>query len=345
MFKPIFAEPFPIIEERLALRPDCAYYLKYNIDNVNMLSLCENSSPSAVELLEQLIEERGIGIVNNAGCKYGLSKNTGAVHILENHPELINYATLLQNKNALHLIEKAFDEGKFNNPKLTPLLELLSYNENAVEFLKKHPEIISLKNLMWNNNAVDLLEENINNISENEIHRLSFNENAVNLLEKYPDKINWLNISLNKNALQLFEKYPDQQYSWSNLSLNVGAIPFLEKYPDKINWRNLSCNPEAIHLIEKNYDNVCFESLCMNPAAIHLIEQNIGKKYNYDNFIDGLYLNPNAFHLLFPLDLVKMKEKSKIFFKDLVEYVFNPLRIQQMAERFNLDMEEYLELL
>ncbi len=44
--------------------------------------------------------------------------------------------------------------------------------------------------------------------------------------------------------------------------------------------------------------------------------------------------NPNADHLLI-----------KEFRRELVEYVFNPLRIQHIADIFNLDMEEYLELI
>jgi hypothetical protein len=40
-----------------------------------------------------------------------------------------------------------------------------------------------------------------------------------------------------------------------------------------------------------------------------------------------------------------MKTQCKSFSEEIVTYVFNPLRIQRMYELFELDMEEYLEML
>jgi hypothetical protein len=41
----------------------------------------------------------------------------------------------------------------------------------------------------------------------------------------------------------------------------------------------------------------------------------------------------------------KMLENMKDFCEELVRAVFNPLRVQKMAELYELDMAEYLELL
>jgi hypothetical protein len=60
---------------------------------------------------------------------------------------------------------------------------------------------------------------------------------------------------------------------------------------------------------------------------------------------DNLSRNPNALHLLFSLDHKTMLENMKGFCEELVKVVFNPIRVQRMADLYELDMAEYLELL
>ena len=110
----------------------------------------------------------------------------------------------------------------------------------------------------------------------------------------------------------------DGKVDWVYLSLNPNAIPILEKNLDKVSWSLLSKNPNAIPMLEKNLDKVCWGSLSENP---------------------------NAIHLLFSLDHKKMLENMKEFCEELVKAVFNPIRVQRMAELYELDMAEYLELL
>jgi hypothetical protein len=71
-----------------------------------------------------------------------------------------------------------------------------------------------------------------------------------------------------------------------------------------------------------------------------MLEKNLDK-------VNWFYLseNPNALHLLFSLDHKKMLENMKDFCEELVKAVFNPIRAQRMAELYELDMDEYLELL
>jgi hypothetical protein len=97
---------------------------------------------------------------------------------------------------------------------------------------------------------------------------------------------------------------------------------------DKLNeesWLNLSCNPNAIHIVEQHF----------------IAEKNLDKTYYWCNLSE----NPNGLHLLFSLDKNKMLENMKEFCEELVQTVFNPTRAQRMADLFNLDMVEYLELL
>ena len=77
---------------------------------------------------------------------------------------------------------------------------ILSYNENAIELLKRNPDKIDWRNLSLNPNAIELLEKNIDKINWS---YLSLNPNAIELLEKNIDKINWCNISINPSIFQL----------------------------------------------------------------------------------------------------------------------------------------------
>jgi hypothetical protein len=114
----------------------------------------------------------------------------------------------------------------------------------------------------------------------------------------------------------------------------------LEKNLDKVYWAYLSLYPNAIHILEKNLDKVNWAYLSRNPNAIHILEKNLDK-------VDWWFLskNPNALHLLFSLDYKKMLENMKDFCEELVKVVFNPMRAQRMAELYEMDMDEYLELL
>jgi hypothetical protein len=122
------------------------------------------------------------------------------------------------------------------------------------------------------------------------------------------------------------------------LSRNPNAIHLLEKNVDKVRWDCLSGNPNAIHILEKNLDKVNWDWLSKNPNAIHILEKNVDKVC-----WECLSLNPNAIHLLAKLNIKKMREKCKPFAKELVEYVFHPLRQENMAQKFNMDLDEYME--
>ena len=93
---------------------------------------------------------------------------------------------------------------------------------------------------------------------------------------------------------------------------------FIVKNVKNVNWRCLSENPNAIPILEKNLDKVKW---CL---------------------ISG---NPNALHLLFSLDHKTMLENMKDFCEELVKVLFNPIRVQRMADLYELDMDQYFELL
>ena len=87
-------------------------------------------------------------------------------------------------------------------------------------------------------------------------------------------------------------------------------------------------------------NNVDWWHLSRNPNAISILEKNLDK-------IDWAYLstNPNAIHLLAPLNTEKMKENCKVFAEELAAYVFHPVRLLRICENYDLELEEYFELI
>ncbi len=127
--------------------------------------------------------------------------------------------------------------------------------------------------------------------------------------------------------------------NWQTLSINTNpiAISILEKNLDKVNWEFLSANPNAISILEENLDKVNWHWLSENPNAIHILENNVDK-IDWD----WLLLNPNAIHLLAPLNHMAMREKIELFKKELLEYVFNPLRLWRLCDRFSVNLATLL---
>jgi hypothetical protein len=59
---------------------------------------------------------------------------------------------------------------------------------------------------------------------------------------------------------------------------------------------------------------------------------------------DSIIYNTNAFHLLVKLDTEKMRTICKPFAKELAEVVFHPARLMRICEKYNMDLDEYFEL-
>ena len=144
---------------------------------------------------------------------------------------------------------------------------------------------------------------------------LSYNENAICIIEKNLNKVNWYGLSSNPNAIHILEK---------NL--------------DKVFWDELSFNPNAISILENNLYKINWEYFAKNPNAIQILKNNLNK-------IDWYYLlqNQNINQILTELDIKKMKENCKIFAEELATYVFNPNRLNNLSELYNISVYDYLE--
>jgi hypothetical protein len=83
---------------------------------------------------------------------------------------------------------------------------------------------------------------------------------------------------------------------------------------DKVNWVELSRNPNAIRILEENLDKVDWGNLSQNLNAIA------------------------------PLDTAKMRSNCQAFAEELTAYVFHPTRLQRVCDTYNLDLDEYFEM-
>jgi hypothetical protein len=206
--------------------------------------------------------------------------------------------------------------------------------------------------LSVNPNAIDLLEENYNEIDWN---WLSINPNAIDLLKENYDKINWYELSTNPNAIDLLKKQikyektlTKEQYNnlefnekinWYELSANPNAIHILKENPDEIDWRMLLQNSNAIELLKNNKHEIKWYWLSTNPNAIDLLKERIKyennltkKEFNNLKYLDKidwglLSSNPNA------IDILK-NNKDKI---DWDEVCKNPNAIDLIEKRIKYE--------
>ena len=79
---------------------------------------------------------------------------------------------------------------------------------------------------------------------------------------------------------------------------------------DKINWCSLSTNPNAIHLLRVNQDKIDWNIIWSNPS-------------------------------IFTYDYEQMKENKADLHKDLIEYLYHPIRVAKYLETHG-DIDNYL---
>jgi hypothetical protein len=87
----------------------------------------------------------------------------------------------------------------------------------------------------------------------------------------------------------------------------------LEKEPDEIEWTPLSWNPNAMHLLKENQDKIDW----------HYLSQ-----------------NPNVMEIICDIDYDAMKNSMQPFAEELTAYVFHPLRMNRIAEQYNISFDD-----
>jgi hypothetical protein len=235
-----------------------------------------------------------------------------AIHLLEQHPDKIDWVNLSRNRSAMHLLEQHPDKINWFN---------LSINPSAMHMLKQHPDKIDWENLSRNPAANHLFELNSGThlqaywdfISRyGDICMIEHHLHSVEAVAKIITAIN--------SRCDLLEA--DVEVQIGEHTLNVVSGP-LYVPTDRLNWSILSARPSAIHLFETYPDKLIWASLCYNqsPIAIRMLEEkyktcpecihwsNLSSNLSYDamrfleqhpEHIDWDYLsrNPFAKHLL-----------------------------------------------
>jgi len=97
----------------------------------------------------------------------------------------------------------------------------------------------------------------------------------------------------------------------------------------------VSTNPNAMHILEKNPDKIHWYWLSTNPSAVHLLKNNLDK---ID--LDMLSQNPNIMEIICDLDYDAMKQTMSPFAEELAAYVFHPLRMNKIAEQYNISFDD-----
>jgi hypothetical protein len=125
----------------------------------------------------------------------------------------------------------------------------------------------------------------------------------------------------------------DKYICWLWLSTNPNAMHLFENNPDKIDWEPLSLNPNAMHLLERK---IVWDWLSRNPNAMHLLKQINPYEIDWSR----LSRNPNIMEIICDLDYDAMKQTMQPLAEELTAYVFHPLRMNKIAEQYNISFDD-----
>lgn len=341
MFRPIFARSVDEVDWwTLSKNPSAIGILEEYPDQIDYNELAKNPNPNAVDFIE---------------CTHNYVKRQEMKD--PDFPDTFLYGQplgdiLVENSNAIHHIRKFVEEEldpKYGNEWFWTSL---SGNPNAIEILERFPEHIDWKKLSGNPNAIELLEKNKDkivwvNILENTnasyallreaITKLGMTEKDIYSTPNIKTPIYWSVLHQNPNigAVRILQShfkdslpydvaYNENPVAVKMIEKNILASKYVEKSKKKLFLQRLAFNPSAIYLFTReNLDkySINLHNFCYNPKAIHILEENM-ESLDY-KVLSG---NPNAIHLLFPLDTLRMKSKIASFKKELTAYVECPER-------------------
>jgi len=237
----------------------------------------------------------------------------------------------------------------------------LNENENALDYLYEHFELIQLKYMVQNpsftvlpihltdaeivpyiclntrNGIVDIIKQ-IPNLYEYR-HYICKNPRCIELVEN-SNLHYWSSLSKNPKAISLLRKNIIN-INWEYLCMNQSkeAIDLLMQYPENIDWMTLSSNPYAIDLLRQNPDKIDYWGLCWNPYAIDIIEAYMART-NIVPVISwmGLSQNRNAIHIL-----EKNQDKIDWHQLSLNPSIFQLNYTRLTVERMNVLREELMQ--
>lgn len=255
----------------------------------------------------------------------GLNPNLGAMNLLAARPSKIEWFTLCEQKNAMPLIIKKFEEER-----------LIMLRDPNILFNMHGTEKLDWRKLSSNTGAIKIIKEHLR-FEGFEGHEDTIPLETYNYTDS-ANKVDWDELAKNSKALRLIkwliDKYiinehifddetnPLSRYTqhlgdglWRGLCINPSAAKYLyENYYERIQWQAFSENTsvDAINYlrerieIEKGLDldqernKIDWGKLSRNPSAFDLLNENRGKIH-----WDGLCCNTN------PKVMALIEEKFK----------------------------------
>jgi len=196
-----------------------------------------------------------------------LSLNKNAVEYLEGHEYLIDDNYILENENAIHIIEKRIKSDNAGH---------IHCNINALHFLRNNRQYIDYERLFHYELGIEFVDELIKNNELDKIDWMALSRNpaAMHILNdpKYYKYIHWCGIIFNKNAVELVKNnlHMIGDY-WPYIYYQPHLMDIIEQNMDKINWYCLSENYNAIHILEQNIEKINVEKLRNNKHGFHLL--------------------------------------------------------------------------
>lgn len=259
-----------LIQEKLKLESKLTEEQYYNLDYTNKICFCglssntnaikllkENRSrihwgylsenENALELIESKLNQEEQSIEDDFRyhlSSHFLSTNRNAINLLKANPDIISWAFLSENENAIDIITKKI---RYENNTMTidNYIKLEERLENyEIELIDK----ICWNKLSGNPNAIELIKEKIK-MKERMVLHIAINNittfeqlkrKADYYISRWEDKNPNIIVDFAKKQLLL---YMDERLDWSALSSNKNAIDILFENQDKIDWNALSANP------------------------------------------------------------------------------------------------------
>lgn len=306
-------------------------YLTDNPSLIDWVNLSRN--PNAIRLIE---------CYPNQIHWTNLSENPNAIHLIESNLTKISWLKLSINPNAIHLLEANLDKICWN---------FLSMNTEAIHILESNPHRICWNRLMSNHNALHLIERYLgwcpDTCSITHSDRLESNTSYINLASNKNaiHLIKWfiLNVIDDRSRIHRFDSYA----FWVRVFINPNAIDLIKdrvewdpetktmKYSNKINWHLVSLNPNIIPLYEllrvAAPNQKLFNQL-INPIA--LLYSNVASiPFNQPEGSDqNLIETMHARVLSARQELFELWAPKTQLHKELIEYIYNPQRIQARIE-------------
>jgi len=264
-------------------------------------------------------------------------------YLYDNYKEYIDWPSLCQNHNAIHILKENKDKLKINLVR--------NKHPNSVELL--HEYYLNNKYLLTNMDCFNLCAfakmETITMLKNNPHFvnswvYLSKNPNVLDLLLSNPGAINWLNfltLPSNQRITEFIDKYHhlipnDTIYM---LSRRNDTLDLLERKPYLIRWPILSSNthPKAINILENNKNKIVWKyfSSNTNPRAIEIMENNISRVV-WESVLENVDQNENIIEFVDKYQDIIIKEVDMM----LISSSCNAINIIEN----NIDKVDWIEL-